>query len=130
MKLFKNGVMYVEVEAIRYVRIVPSDVAKVLVDESLEDGSVIEFTSKTTVFYWLRRKDILDYKTLRHLTDDQLQRKVKIWCERLIFLTSQQSMNKKRLDEVKIHKISYMIETVQRYLNHRETIDNKFERLA
>lgn len=136
MKLFKDGSMYVETSDIVFIGVVPRDVGDELVDDSLSRDGLVEFTGKSAISFWKGKKEILDYNSLKKLSDQQISSKILEYTKEINKLSERamaQSKDFRRIWEKendfnnRKKNMEHIRKTLQNYLENRERYDVLFK---
>ena len=132
MKLLKKGVMYVELKDVQHVGILPTYVADELHDNYLNNDDLVRFTTKGSISFFKRRKDILDYKLIKFMTDEELREMIsRIYKPRFPLESDirrlakdMPGMDTRYIEREKNN--NFMKSTIERYMANREYYDELF----
>lgn len=141
MKIFKNNAVYVERSDIDYVKFLPYEVFLEMEKTNFFDERFFKFVTYKSIDFFKENDIIIDYNSLKDLSDEELREKINIIERHLLSLgeaianltieednrhlliNSSKDLENKRLNA------KYMQNTIKNYRENKAKYDDMFSNL-
>lgn len=138
MKIIRNKVCYIEFDDILFLGCLPQTVFSELKVYYSKDIKFQKFTKKEAVNFFKKNEYIIDYDSVKNLSDSELDYKIKELKDKLNYLSSKwlngSQSERKKLDMDKeyntlINGLKYTLKTLENYRNIKSTYDEEINKI-